>query len=688
MANLRKIPREDIEAAFTQYDLVGKARFNEPLNEEFVRDFQGARKFWVRGHSKESLYFPRSIVASIQGKNPDSGWQNGGSCSLMHNSGYIIVDEIGNPVIEDGGKNKIPESKGYLLKGKNRIIEVAITYYVEPAWKNGEPRVLINDGVLAKDIGSSVDKLKVREVLDSVDFIKRADIESPEKVENDDTITFIYNLKTPTNLIYYGPPGTGKTYSVFEKAVRLCLETDEFLKLINSAKDGKNTEDIKNELIRQEYNKLVERKQIGFLTFHQSFSYEEFVEGLRPVTESEVSGQPHIGVGFKLEPRSGVLKRIVERARLFANPSNKQGELDQEKNIFRVSASNFYDSTTNSTDNSFIHFDWAKFVNLSEFKNYDEDVNTNLRTHLGDSLDQSPEIETQIRNFISLKKGDYIVIEGEQNQFNSILVVSGEYEFKSGMQFGPHIQQVKKIWYELVGGDFDIFYQLPLNALPIQQLDSQEVDWQVLNDIAYEKKNLLSGRPTRHFVLIIDEINRANFSKVFGELITLIEPDKRLGADNEICVELPYSKTVFGVPKNLHFLGTMNTADRSIAFFDSAFRRRFEFKELMPDSAKFISNPSLKNGQTLVEFFEKLNDAVEKNLDREHQIGHSYFMKCQTLEDVNLVMRDKIVPLLSEYFFNDRQKMEEILEEFDYDLKKGCFLGDEESNSGIDNENS
>ena len=188
------------------------------------------------------------------------------------------------------------------------------------------------------------------------------------------------------------------------------------------------------------------------------------------------------------------------------------------------------------------------------------------------------------------------------------------------------------------------------------------------NELAYELRDGIFkeiakraiGAPTKKYVLIIDEINRGNIAKIFGELITLIEPSKRLGGEDEAEARLPYSKELFGVPRNLHLIGTMNTADRGILLLDAALRRRFAFDEKMPDVERVAEDIEGVKGQELL---RAINKRIVENVDRDHQIGHTYLMRVKTLDELRHAFQTQIIPLLQEYFYDDWGKMRHVLNE-------------------------
>lgn len=291
------------------------------------------------------------------------------------------------------------------------------------------------------------------------------------------------------NFILYGPPGTGKTYNVINKA----------LEIIDPEGYSEMAEDNNREAILNQYKELVDKGQIAFCTFHQSYGYEEFIEGLK---------------------------------------SDGKGNFVTEDGILKT-----------------ISYNAAYEALKDEYKEEEEDY-----------LDK----KLKVNEFINKEKA---------------------------------FKEAKK------------------------------------------------------FVLIIDEINRGNISKVFGELITLLEEDKRIGTSNQIVVNLPYTKEKFSIPNNLYIIGTMNTSDKSIAQIDIALRRRFIFEEMMPNYDILDET----DGIELDRLLNTINERVEFLLDRDHLIGHAYFVNCKSASDVINVIVNKVVPLLQEYFYGDNEKVGMIL---------------------------
>lgn len=199
--------------------------------------------------------------------------------------------------------------------------------------------------------------------------------------------------------------------------------------------------------------------------------------------------------------------------------------------------------------------------------------------------------------------------------------------------------------------------------------ENNNVIYKVTNGIFKELCKRTQEKQEKH-ILIIDEINRGNISKIFGELITLIEPSKRIGEKEELKIRLPYSQKEFGVPSNLYIIGTMNTADRSITSLDTALRRRFEFVEMMPNPDE-LSNISVfqedkKTEIKLKEMLEKMNKRIEFLYDREKTIGHAFFLKDEgqtslDIQELKSIFQNKIIPLLQEYFYNDYAQIRAVL---------------------------
>jgi hypothetical protein len=194
---------------------------------------------------------------------------------------------------------------------------------------------------------------------------------------------------------------------------------------------------------------------------------------------------------------------------------------------------------------------------------------------------------------------------------------------------------------------------------PVESKEGGGLSYPIKHGIFRELCEDARNNPGKRYALLIDEINRANIAKVFGELITLIEPDKRAGEDNEVKVRLPYSRDEFSVPANLDIYGAMNSADRSIALLDTALRRRFRFEELMPDSSQ-LDGIEIK-GIDLGKLLNSLNRRIEYLLDREHCLGHAYLMKLECFDDLRLIFTDQLLPLLQEYFHDDWERVAMVL---------------------------
>lgn len=457
---------------------------------------------------------------------------------------------------------------------------------------------------------------------------------------------------SPMNLILYGPPGTGKTFTTAAEAVRLC---------------GEPVPQDRAELMAV-YQRLMAAGRIEFVTFHQSISYEDFVEGRQPMTGSE-GDEGSETAGFRLETVHGIFRRIAKRAETSRGLSLGNGTVTLEgRQVFKMSigranveeAAQFFEEAIEGgyTLLGWENIDWSdeRYAEASKIL----ETCQNEGTIHGAVNAQSGQVQhTDVfRN--RMKIGDIIIVSKGNGLFRAIGEVTGEYEYTPRPEAVMcHRRSVKWLWVDGEGVPAKEIYQSNFIQATIYRLKKDSLNIPAL------ERYMNSGRsegPTapQPFVLIIDEINRANISKVFGELITLLEADKRLNQPNALRVRLPYSGDEFGVPSNLHILGTMNTADRSIALLDTALRRRFTFHEMMPDASVLV-DAAEKCGIDLPHLLSTINERIEYLYDREHQIGHAYFTTCSTRADVDDVMRHKVIPLLAEYFFEDWARIAAVL---------------------------
>ena len=399
------------------------------------------------------------------------------------------------------------------------------------------------------------------------------------------------SMTKPLNQILYGPPGTGKTYETIYAALQILdPAAAAAYKLVDGDKAALPEQKLAaREKLKQRFDELSAEQRVRFVTFHQSFSYEDFVEGLRAETD-ESSGQ------IRYEVVDGIFKAICSDAksggRLVSTFEQAVGRL-QEK----LDASHGRLELKTVRGNPFeVAYDGGKTFRVFP-------KNTEV---------EDPYYVASIANVKKLFAGES-----------------------------------KKVMYNASYVEGMLRYLQAECGLPASLEGSVPSD------------------ETKPYVLIIDEINRGNISRIFGELITLIEPSKRAGADEALSVTLPYSKETFSVPDNVYIIGTMNTADRSLAGLDLALRRRFSFTEMPPRPAllKSIKIEEVED-LDLADMLVKMNQRITVLLGRDHTIGHAYLMPLQTtptLDTLADIFRQKILPLLQEYFFEDWERIRWVL---------------------------
>ena len=408
-----------------------------------------------------------------------------------------------------------------------------------------------------------------------------------DKNQKDNSKSQVINIqnimKYPLNQILYGAPGTGKTYTTKKLAIEVI-----------DGKEYKDTTQEERNIILSRYNELALANQIHFTTFHQSMSYEDFIEGIKPET---------IDNRVTYEVKDGIFKKI----------------------------------STLAIDN-------IELQTISDF-NFEESFKK-----LKQEWEESENGEVEIK----MKSSSFFITKIKERNI--------EFRKASG-GYGHELvnKTLKDLAYNnrIMDSGLAVYYYPLITKLKSYNAVKKKIELQ-------------------KFVLIIDEINRGNVSSVFGELITLLEEDKRKGNKEEIEVVLPYSQDKFSVPNNLYIVGTMNTADRSVESLDTALRRRFSFVE-MPSKPEKLRGVNLEDAEEidLVQLLDKINQRIELLIDKDHQIGHSFFINLKDLNGLRTAFKNKIIPLLEEYFFGDFGKIGLVLGENFISIKNA------NNNSGI-----
>lgn len=438
------------------------------------------------------------------------------------------------------------------------------------------------------------------------------------------------------NIILCGPPGTGKTYSSIQYAVSI-IENKPFTTI--------KTEDY--DAVFSRYLKYKDDGLIGFTTFHQSFGYEEFIEGIRPVVSSEETAEA--GRDIEYEIHDGIFKAFCDKAGApIGDGANIDLGIGKNPAVWKVSleGTGANPTRTECMENNHIRIGWDSYGEV-----------------ISDSTDYSRDGGRTVLNafYNRMQLGDIVMSYFSSKTIDAIGVIAGEPEWHDEY---PQYKRLRNVRWLAKGIEEDI---IDLNSgksmtlssvykLSVSVSDALQILRKV-NPSLFPQEAKIANR-----AFIIDEINRGNISKIFGELITLIEPSKRIGAKEELRAMLPYSGKHFGVPDNVYIIGTMNTADRSIALIDTALRRRFSFIEVQPESATLRN--TFVDGIDLAKMLDSINKRITVLLDRDHTIGHSYLIPLKaepTIENLADIFEKKIIPLLQEYFYDDYGKIQLVL---------------------------
>jgi 5-methylcytosine-specific restriction protein B len=437
-----------------------------------------------------------------------------------------------------------------------------------------------------------------------------------------------YNHNMSLNQIFFGPPGTGKTYSTIDAALEIL---------------GENISGLRREERKKLFSDYQKKSRIFFTTFHQSMSYEDFIEGIKPI-----------------------------------NPKDGDEFLQ-----YKIQDGLFMRATIEATYN---------YINL----NYTDKAATELLNYnqLFDNL--FDRIEEDRGGLLPARKGGEVNVFINDNGNFIVKHLNGEKPYTVSRERLRKIYEaypdpdaivnVQEAFRKVIGGCNSTAFWSVLKAI-VEIREKSIRSSKTILDLSYEDKRQLVQehldsnnhvKPVKDlsdpFVFIIDEINRGNVSQIFGELITLIEDDKRLGKPEELLIELTYSKKTYSIPPNLFILGTMNTADRSVESLDTALRRRFEFIPKLSIESK-IEN--FDDEIDLAKMLKAINNRLKILKDADHTIGHAWLMNITSLDQLKFVFGNKILPLLQEYFYNDYEKLGLVLGDAFFELPHKKVSGNE-----------
>ncbi len=456
------------------------------------------------------------------------------------------------------------------------------------------------------------------------------------KYEEDEEATEeIQETDVSKNTILYGPPGTGKTYNTVVYAVAII--------------ENKMLADVKNESysdVLDRYNKYRANGLIEFTTFHQSYGYEEFIEGIKPVMDNTDDEESDI----RYSVEDGLFKAFCNKSSMpITKTATPDLGLNKTPTVWKVSLWSTGDNPTRTEcmENGHIRIGWDDYgPDITEDTDFNEIGGKNV-----------------LNSFIyKMKIGDIVFSCYSSTTIDAIGVITGDYEW-CGEEYEDGLNRKRNVKWIVKGIREDI---VDINGGSTMTLSTvYKMKASLADAMALIQKHLPATaqiEEKQNHVFIIDEINRGNISKIFGELITLIEDSKRVGQPEGMKAKLPYSQQLFGVPDNVFIIGTMNTADRSIATIDTALRRRFRFKEMMPDTdiLKGISVEDI----SIAEMLTRMNKRISVLYDREHTIGHAYFIPLRdnpTIEQLAEIFENAIIPLLQEYFYEDYEKIRLVL---------------------------